>query len=596
MHSGGLVPRSAKREGGFTLLEILTVISIIGLISTIGTVSYQSALASARDTKRANDVQAIYQALELFFETNQYYPYDDVPGSSGLALGVPETHTLSDGGFAPAVEGLVYMETVPANPTPNGIPYTYRSLNKDGTDCNQGQCDSFALLFSLEKGQGSWLSGPHAITPEGIVGGEGGFGGLGVTGAGGTFMGLEIAKDVFSDAADRTTQAVIGFAQDDMVEDITEKAVAPAAAAAAAANTVAAAQATTSVAFGQYLAFFLTQPVLLLRRRRRKQWGTVYNTLSRLPEDLVIVRLREAESGKLVRSEVTDKDGRFGFIVPEGRYVLEVAKSKVVFPSRLTADMTEDGQYLDLYHGEAIDVGPEGGIITPSVPVDPDVSDLPDAALVKTDRWRKFQEGTAALGPLLGGFSLAIKPSALTAALFVFQLAIYLFFRRFVVPVRPKNWGTAYDDSTGKPVVQAVLRIFALPYHKLLESKVTDAHGRYNFRVGNAKYYLTATRHGYLKTETEPMDFSMITKPMFVAADIPLRRETAVKPEAGSGKAGKPESGKAAGVEVGKSGSGEVAKPEVGPGQASGQPPIKPPSAPEDKPPATPHRPDLDRI
>ena len=42
--------------------------------------------------------------------------------------------------------------------------------------------------------------------------------------------------------------------------------------------------------------------------------------------------------------------------------------------------------------------------------------------------------------------------------------------------------------------------------------------------VGPSSVYLTVTKDGYVKTETEPIDFSAVTEPTVIANDLPLRR------------------------------------------------------------------------
>src|SRR5512142_1549090 len=135
------VSRAARpRNSGFTLPELLVVMAIIGTISTIGVVSYSSARSSARDVKRVSDMKQLQTAVELFFENNNHYPGDGRPGNEGVILGVEKTRALSDVGFGPKLEGTPYMVNVPANPEPFGTPYVYRSLNADGSDCNENAC------------------------------------------------------------------------------------------------------------------------------------------------------------------------------------------------------------------------------------------------------------------------------------------------------------------------------------------------------------------------------------------------------------------------------------------------------------------------
>ena len=513
-------------RSGFTLIELLTVISIIGVLSSIGSVSYQSARATGRDVKRTSDMKQLQTGLEIFNHNNEYYPGDGQFGRAGIILGQPNTSSLSDVGFASKTQGSIYMLRVSPNAEPEGLPYTYRSLDADGDDCNEKKCASYAIIFALEKTQpNSGLQpGPNAITPYGFASPERGA----VKGViyAGRVVGIESLQGSLAFYADQTTEVFTGMIEDKRVKDIAELGVAPIATAAAVANAAVAVNAAAGTAtVGPYLLFFITQPMLLFRRRRRQFWGTVYNSLSRLPEDLVIVRLRDCVSGRVVRSAVTDKGGRYTFLVSQGRYWIEVAKGGFSFPSELTKGKKEDGPFLDVYHGEDIEVGSEGASLTPNIPIDPTRTEVSDNEVIRSDRWRKTQSNIALLSPVLGAISLVLKPTMLTALLFVMQILVYLFFKRIANPSQPKNWGKVYEDGTGKPVFRAVIRIFAMPYHKLLETQVTDHAGRYNFRVGSNKYYVTVTKKGYQKTTTDEVDFSEATKPMFVAADLPLRRE-----------------------------------------------------------------------
>jgi len=59
---------------GFTLIELLVVIAIIGILSSVVLASLNSARVKARDTRRISDLAQIRIALELYYDTNGYYP------------------------------------------------------------------------------------------------------------------------------------------------------------------------------------------------------------------------------------------------------------------------------------------------------------------------------------------------------------------------------------------------------------------------------------------------------------------------------------------------------------------------------------------
>ena len=94
------------------------------------------------------------------------------------------------------------------------------------------------------------------------------------------------------------------------VQKAAEEVAAPVVASAVAVGT------TAVVGWAQlfgYLRFLFTQPALLFKRRKRHGWGVVYNSLTKLPLDLVIVRLVNVNSGKVVQTRVTDSHGRYVF-------------------------------------------------------------------------------------------------------------------------------------------------------------------------------------------------------------------------------------------------------------------------------------------
>lgn len=63
-----------KKEGGFTLLELLIVIVIIGILALLIIPNITSAPKKARDTQRKTDLRAIQKGMEEYFVSNNSYP------------------------------------------------------------------------------------------------------------------------------------------------------------------------------------------------------------------------------------------------------------------------------------------------------------------------------------------------------------------------------------------------------------------------------------------------------------------------------------------------------------------------------------------
>lgn len=154
-----LAPRgSIRSETGFTLIELLIVIAIIGLLATVAVAAVSGARAKARDEKRVTDLKQIQKALELSYEPGSGYPSVAAP----ITLGTATTAVLcaKNGASAfvaadtPAAceTGKVFMGLVPSNPSPNGAPYEYRSLNDAGAVCAAGLCTGYCVEATLERG------------------------------------------------------------------------------------------------------------------------------------------------------------------------------------------------------------------------------------------------------------------------------------------------------------------------------------------------------------------------------------------------------------------------------------------------------------
>jgi len=59
------------------------------------------------------------------------------------------------------------------------------------------------------------------------------------------------------------------------------------------------------------------------------------------------------------------------------------------------------------------------------------------------------------------------------------------------------SWGIVYDSKTKKPIEGCIIRIFDEPNSKLLDSRVSDAEGRFEFLVKPGKYYLRIINNKY---------------------------------------------------------------------------------------------------
>ena len=317
-------------------------------------------------------------------------------------------------------------------------------------------------------------------------------------------------------------QAAEEIADDPEVEDFVQEVVAPVAAGVSV-TTVAVSVGTNALALLRLLFF---QPLLLLGVQRRKGWGVVYNSISKLPIDLAIVRLVDVKTNKLVQSRVTDIEGRYMFRPQPGLYRIEVSKQNFVFPSNTLKNVGEDGKRLDLYHGDTLEVKENGGLVTPNIPVDPaDGKSHTPARIIRQKYYRTAQHAVALTGIATTGVSLYINPSWPIAGFMVLHVGLFGVFKKFALPKKPKRYGQIVDKTTGIPIHGAVVRLYTKEYNKLVDTKITNSLGDYAFLVGPSKYFITV-QHPYYKLHTSAtLEFEDIDK-AFIVRDIRMEPMT----------------------------------------------------------------------
>jgi len=220
--------------------------------------------------------------------------------------------------------------------------------------------------------------------------------------------------------------------------------------------------------------------------KRRRAWGTVYDSVSKVPLDPAYVELFD-EQGEKQAEAITDLDGRYGFLVPPGMYTLQVRKTNYAFPSHKPL-RDPDVLYQDLYLGGEFKVTDS---VTHDIPMDPVKVDWNQQEKLRTQQTRFIHRFDPILIKVLtvlfyGGAALAVWQAFVAPTLLNYLLVgVYavLVLLRFIKG-GPVLYGTVTKD--GQPVPYAVVRV--LNGEQVVSNKVADEFGRYTALVPPGTY------------------------------------------------------------------------------------------------------------
>ncbi len=234
-------------------------------------------------------------------------------------------------------------------------------------------------------------------------------------------------------------------------------------------------------------------------KKRIPPWGTVYDSVTKRPIDPAFVTARDKD-GNIVAESMTDIDGRYGFLLPDGKYSIAVQKSNYEFPSKKLDGKIADEMYRDLYHGEEIVVS-AGQIIDKNIPLDQENFDWNEEAKRKQDIGvfhKKYDKPFRIIGNYIFRIGLIISiiatifnPSVYNIIIVSTYVLVFLFSH---FSIKGKELGLVLDKNTNLPLAYAIFRVTSLDHQTILRSGVCDSMGRYYCIVPKGQYYLDIER------------------------------------------------------------------------------------------------------
>ncbi len=124
-----------KKQGGFTLIEVMVVVAILGILATIVMTNVVGKDEQARITAAKTGVAQISNALEMYKLDNHKYPTTD-EGLEALITKSASAKTFPQGGYLKGglpqdPWGNPFQYIAPGS---NGRPYDVYSFGADGAE------------------------------------------------------------------------------------------------------------------------------------------------------------------------------------------------------------------------------------------------------------------------------------------------------------------------------------------------------------------------------------------------------------------------------------------------------------------------------
>lgn len=244
----------------------------------------------------------------------------------------------------------------------------------------------------------------------------------------------------------------------------------------------------------------------------RKKWGVVYDTETKRPIPLAVVQIFDKEYNKLLNTQITDREGRFSFLVQPGKYYIRVNKKNYVFPSK----MDSFG-----YHGHDM-VLSSSEVVNFNIPLDPQIKTLAHRINVLAVIQRYFEYTRIPLlvfGTLISTWLYVVDGGYLNLGFLVIYVIIWI--TELYKLRQSRTMGKTFEEVTHVPLDLTILRLFNKG-DKLVSTRVSDQKGQFKFLVDPGNYYLTAIKQDYSPFKTGNLNFS---KAAAINLDVPLKKQ-----------------------------------------------------------------------
>ena len=140
----------AKKQNGFTVIELIIVIVVVGLLAAIVISTYSGIRVKERNSTRQRDIQVLQTRLEAFYSQNGYYPsLQDINSTSWRTKNMPNLNP-SDMIDPSASIANVSNAKLASKPGPGVFSYQVTDSNGNSCETKDTNCAKYTLTATFE--------------------------------------------------------------------------------------------------------------------------------------------------------------------------------------------------------------------------------------------------------------------------------------------------------------------------------------------------------------------------------------------------------------------------------------------------------------
>jgi hypothetical protein len=229
---------------------------------------------------------------------------------------------------------------------------------------------------------------------------------------------------------------------------------------------------------------------------RKKIRGVVYDSNSKEPLDPVYVSVVDLATNQEVKNQLTDLEGRFGFVLPKGHYKITAGKTNYLFPSVKLGGRVSDEVYDRLYFGEPFTVENEDQVVSMNIPMDPLGTDWNQVEKHRTGFIQYLIKGQTKFAWLFNILFVLGFLASIMITYFYPTWWNYVMTGLYVVLGLIQVYGHGPIKAGkvmkgGQPLAYGIVHVWSAGLNREIAKRVVETSGSYYILVPKSDYFVT---------------------------------------------------------------------------------------------------------